>query len=131
MAPDLILEAFLRSMRVLAVVTGILVVVDSLGVQFNYPERPPHRPRANAFAWLVIAGTATGANLYLLVKGYGWIGHDAPHAAKIAAALIPSALAVSFTARAVTRAHRPWLVFGSAVLMGFIGTILALAEHLG
>lgn len=124
----IVMEAFLRSMRLVACVTGALVVVDSIGVLARHPERPPHHPRANATAWLIAGSVTTLVAGFLLATQTGWVGGAAPQHGKIAITVLWAGLSLSFTARAVTRAHRPRLVILSVILMGIFALLLALAD---
>lgn len=126
-----LLDALLRTMRVIACVTGALVVVDSTGILLNYPERPPHRPRANALAWFIIAAAISGVAAALLLERFGWIGPSSPTRAKVYLLTLWAGVSAGFTARAVTRAPRPWLTIGSALLMVAFGTLLALYDPRG
>lgn len=126
--PDLLdhlLAAFLRAMRVFAFVTGMLVIIDSCGLLLGVSEVPPHRPRANATAWLVAAGLACASSGWLLIRHVSWVTASAPVSDRVAGTMIWTGLGISFTVRAITRAKRPALTVWSAVLMCLLGTVLA------
>lgn len=124
----LLVSALIRAVRVLAVVTAVMVVIDSCGILLSVGERPPHRPRANALAWLVAAGAIASAGFYLLSHRYVFVTAADPLEAQIVTGAMWVLLSVAFTLRAITRAYRPGLVVLSVVLMGGFGTALALAE---
>lgn len=123
-----LLDAIRSTMMAVCCATGILVGVDSIAILASYPEKPPHRPKANAFAWLVAAISVTGFTSFIIIRRMTWIGPQAPVDAKVAMLLFLTGLAAAFTARAVTRARKPWLTVLSAVLMSVLGTILALVD---
>lgn len=124
----MLLDAMRRTMLVVSCVTALLVTIDSIAVLMNYPEKPPHKPRSNAASWLIISLT-TGVTLgYLLFMRHDWVGEDSPADAKAAILIFYFGIASGFTARAITRAPRPWLTVSAVVLMSVVGTILALLE---
>lgn len=124
----LFLEAARRAMLAVDVAIGLLVVIDSIAILCSYPEKPAHRPKANAMSWLIAAGTVSVVGSYLLYNRYSWVGVQSPADAKIAILFLYSGLAAAFTARAVTRAPKPWLTIGSALLMSVFGTFLVLLD---
>lgn len=128
-APLVLLDALRRTMLAVCCATGLLVSIDSIAILLSYPEKPPHRPRANATAWLIGSLSVTLVTIYLLWNRYNWIGPDGPVDGKIAMLCLWTGLAAAFTARAVTRAKKPWLTIASAVLMSVFGTILVLLDH--
>jgi hypothetical protein len=129
--PSTFADAFLRAMRVLACVTGLLVVIDSVGVLMRVPEFPRHRPRANALAWLIAGATAALVSGFLLAGRYGWIGAQSSLTAKLVGTSTWVGFSIAFILRATTRAPRPWLTITAALLMSVFGTVLALADPLG
>lgn len=129
--PNLIehlLAAFLRAMRVFAFVTGMLVVVDSCGLLLGVSEVPPHRPRANATAWLIAAVMACFASGWLLLRQVAWITTMTSVSDRLTASLVWAGWGISFTVRAVTRAKRPALTIWAAAGLCVFGTALALVS---
>ena len=94
--PDLI-EAAYRGLRAIALVTGILVAIDSVGVLLCARENPPHKPKWNAAAWLIGSGSAATITGSLILGGY-------PANNMVAPIFLYSGLSVSFTIRAISRA---------------------------
>jgi hypothetical protein len=125
-----LLDALRRTMLAVDVAAGILVGIDSVAVVCSYPEKPAHRPRANALSWLISSLTMTLVGSYLLYNRYTWVGDDSPVDAKIAILILYAGIAAAFTSRAVTRATKPWLTVTSAILMSVFGTILVLLDGL-
>jgi len=124
------LDALRRTMLVVAAASGVLVGIDSIAILMSYPERPPHRPRANALSWLIASAAVTCAGGYILFNRIDWIGAEAPIDAKAALVVLYAGLAAAFTSRAVTRAPRPWLTVSAALLMSAAGTFFALLDPL-
>lgn len=123
-----LIEAIYRGLRAVALVTGALVAIDSVGVLFKPVEYPPHRPKANALAWLIASISVAGVSGYLTAGEYGLIGARAPHAVPI---MLYGGLIVAFTIRAITRAHRPWLTVISACCMSCLAVFMAWQDVAG
>lgn len=124
--PDLV-EAIYRGLRAIALVTGALVAIDSFGVLCKPIEHPPHRPKANAAAWLIASLAVAGASGFLTAGEYG-MGANREHMVPI---IMYGGLVVAFTVRAVTRAHRPWLTVISASCMSCLAVLLAWQDLAG
>lgn len=122
----LVLEALIRASRVVAGVTGALVVIDSVGILLGPLEKPPHKPKWSAFAWLVGGLTVIAVTGILIDARSGFVGHGDPRAAQLSVLGMYVGLASMFTIRAISRAHRPWLVLLSALGMTSAGILYTL-----
>lgn len=107
MTDALIVEAALRTMRAVVMVTGGLVTLDALAVWFSPVERPPHRPRLNALAWGIAGLASSLIGAWLLWGGNNIIGADNPTSQQWPIAALWGAFATAFTIRAASRSHRP------------------------
>lgn len=126
----ILLDATIRSARMTALVVGMLVAADSLGVIFLSREVPPHKPYANAAAWLMAgAVTAFGATL-LLASGYTVVGDASAIFGKAVVSGLWLGWAAAFAVRAATRAKRPRMVVVSAALIFVAGIAFAFLDRL-
>jgi hypothetical protein len=121
------LADLLRALRVLVSVTGMLVMIDSLGICLRRDETPPHKPMWSAAAWLIGGGTVAIANMFLLSRGSTFVGPGAEPVEQLATVLLYLGLASAFTVRAISRARRPWLIVSSAAGMAAYGVFLTTA----
>lgn len=126
----LLLEALLRSVRMVALVTGALVAVDSAGILLSPHERPAHKPKWSALAWMILGVTFFASPAYLLADGAVWVGDDGPTDAKLAVIGIYFGATVGFTVRAMSRAHRPALTALAMFGMVAFGVAFALRDLL-
>ena len=113
-----IADALYEGLRAIALVTGILVAIDSIGVLFGAQERPPHSPKWNATAWLIASAVVACVSGYLTVEQYGVIGTTGT--LTYTPILLYGGLVIAFTIRAVSRAERPWLTVISACCMSVV-----------
>lgn len=121
-----ILEGAVRASRTAAIITGTLVTVDSIAVMLDQRARPP-RPHVSALAWLIAGLVVSVVGSFLISQRVLFLSDLSRHLAAVAAILFWGGLAASFTTRAIARAERPWLTFGSFVGMMAFGTALAVA----
>jgi hypothetical protein len=121
---NLILEGAVRASRCAAVVTGVLVVIDSIGVMIDHSPRPP-RPRISALAWAIAGVVVAGTGIFLIGQRAILAADIGREYAQVVAILFWGGLAIAFTTRALARAQRPWLTGLSFVLMMGFGTALA------
>ncbi len=122
----LIVEVLIRAARVVAMVTGALVTIDSIGILVMRREQPPHHPAWSAAAWLIAGGSITLAAGYLLQSRVGYVAENDTTGAQVAILFHWIGLAMAFIIRAVSRAERPWLVLLSATGMAAGGIFLSL-----
>lgn len=113
-----------RAMRVVVAVTGLLVMIDSLGICLRRDENPPHKPIWSAAAWLIGGGVTALVNLFLLSRGSTFVGVASSPVEQVATLVLYLGLAAAFTVRAISRAHRPWLIIASAIGMAGYGIFL-------
>lgn len=126
---DLVLiEALLRTGRAVALVTGLLVAVDAVGVLIGSSERPPHNPKANAGAWLVAGVSSAIAAAWALIGWYGVVGPSQPPPMQWPFVVLWWGTATAFTIRASYRAARPRMVVLAAVLIALFGLALAIMD---
>lgn len=121
-------EAILHTLRILTLVTGSLVLVDSIGILISPRENPPHKPKWSAISWCIIAATASIVSGYLLLARVGWVGPTAPFEQKVVMWGLYSGLTIGFTCRAISRAHRPWFTVAAVVGLSIAGVFLAIWE---
>lgn len=112
--------AMLNALRMLTLITGTLVLIDSIGIIVSPIESPPHSPKWSALSWCVIATTAAGVTGYLVVT-------NSPPTALLNPVMYLG-LTVGFTFRAVSRAQRPWLTIIAVVGLSIAGVIFALKD---
>jgi len=117
----ILLEAFLRVIRVLTLVTGSLVLIDSIGIILLPTENPPHKPKWAAISWCIVAGTSATTAAFLLLQGAVLVSELSPFGQRMSVFMMYGGLTVGFTLRAVSRAHRPLFtilaVLGMSVAM--------------
>ena len=113
-----IIEALYRGLRAVAMVTGLLVAVDSIGVLLKPRETPPHSPKWNASAWLVASLSVSAVAGVLTVGKYPTNNLYAP-------IFLYVGLIVGFTVRAISRAERWWLTVISASCMSVMAVWIA------
>lgn len=116
-------EAILRTLRVLVVVTGSLVLIDSIGILMRPVEHPPHKPKWSAISWCVVAVTGAGVAGYLTVTSSPPTAMLNPY--------IYGGLTIGFTLRAVSRAHRPLYTVLAVIGLSIVGIIFALKDIAG
>ena len=93
------LSDLVRALRVVVSVTGVLVMIDSLGICLKRNENPPHKPIWSAAAWLIGGGAVSLTNLFLLSRGSTFVGPGADPAEQLATVLLYLGLAAAFTVR--------------------------------
>ena len=120
-------EAILRTLRVLTMITGSLVLVDSIGILVLPREHPPHKPKWAALSWCIIAGTAAIVTGYLLSTKVGLAGRSEQGTIW----LLYGGLTLGFTCRAITRAHRPWFTIMAVLGLSAAGIVFALKDLAG
>ena len=120
-------EAILRTLRVLTMITGSLVLVDSVGILVMPREAPPHKPKWAALSWCIVAASAAIATAYLLSTKQGLV---APSEQGIIWFLY-AGLTTGFTCRAVSRAHRPWFTIFAVLGLSLAGIVFALRDLAG
>lgn len=123
----LLAEAILRTLRMLALITGSLVLVDSIGILLRPVENPPHKPKWSAISWCVIAMTTAVVAGHLLTNGIGLIKTEN----QMWAWAMWFGLTVGFTLRAVSRAHRPFYTILAVIGLSIAGVIFALKDIAG
>lgn len=121
---DLIMQAAVRASRSAAIVTGVLVVIDSVAVLLDYSPRAA-RPKASAAAWLLAGAVVAIVGTFLISQRVLFLSDLDRQAAAVAAVAFWGGLACAFTTRAIARAERPWLTLASFVGMMGVGTGLA------
>lgn len=126
----LILEALLRSARMVTLVTGALVALDSIGILISPIEQPPHKPKWSAFAWLIVGSSVGGVSGYLLLTKAGWANNGDPLSEKIVIIVLYLGAALAFTVRAMSRAMRPLLSLIAMFGMTAFGILFALEDLL-
>lgn len=121
--PDLLLiEAFLRTARMVAVVAGVIVFLD----QFRTQDVPPHNKRLNALGWAAVATGAVIGGTMTLWDAYGISEPIAD--VTVARAFVWAGLATGLTMRSAMRAKRGFLVWIAAGLLGATGFIASVAD---
>lgn len=118
-------EAIFRTLRVLTLITGSLVLVDSFGIMLMPRENPPHKPKWAALSWCIIAGTAACLTGYLLATGQSIVQQP------VTAWFLYAGLITGFTCRAITRAHRPWFTIMAVLGLSLAGIVFALKDLAG
>lgn len=119
-------EALIRAARAIAVVTGLLVVFDSMGILVGPYERPAHRPKWSAVAWILVGGAPSLVGIWLIKDQVGLVGTESPPRQQMLIFLMWAGLACGFTLRALARAERPWMVAASGVGMSIAAVSYAL-----
>lgn len=125
LAPNVV-EAIHQTLRVLMAVTGTLVAIDSVGILIGPVEHPAHKPKWSAISWLILASVVASVSIYLLAATTGFVGNDSPSNQRIAVWVLYSGLTVSFTCRAISRAHRPFFTLAAVIGMSIAGVLFAL-----
>lgn len=124
-----LVELCIRAARVVAIITGLLVVIDAAGILLSAKERPAHRPSWSATSWLLIGLTVAFAGSYLVSHDSGLVNVTDPVSQQLAVLSLWIGMAAGFTIRAASRAHRPHLVLISAIGMSLAGVSFALGTY--
>ena len=119
----LFIEALIRAARMIAAITGTLVVIDSLGIIIRPMETPPHRPKMSALAWLIGGLTVTIAVGFLFDGNNGYVDETDSTSSQVAIFGLYVGLTAMFVTRALTRAKRPALLGLSALGMSMTGVV--------
>lgn len=118
----LIVEALLRTARMVGVVSGGMVLVDA----FLPQTYPVCRRAANARAWAVVGlGVMVGGAL-TLVATYG--GKEPKVDATVARLILWVGISTGLVMRCACRAERPARIWLVATLIGITGFVLSLAD---
>ncbi len=123
-----IAEAILRTLRMLTLITGTLVLIDSIGILVAPREEPPHKPKWAALSWCIIAATAAIVTGYLLSVRAGMVGRSDPFYEQLAVCGLYIGLTTGFTCRAISRAHRPWFTVAAVIGLSIAGVLFALRD---
>lgn len=120
---SLIVDALLRTARMVAVVAAIMVFLD----QFRNQDIPPHDRRANALGWAAIAAGTLVAGVLALRTSYGGAALvEEP----LRMLLLWTGLATGLTMRSAMRAKRRCMVWLAAALLGIAGFTASVLEAL-
>ena len=120
-----LIEALFRGLRAVTLITGILVAIDAIGVMFKPVEHPPHKPKWNAAAWLLISLAAAFTTGYLTAGQIGLMTPEATSTERTVPLMLYIGLIGAFTVRAVIRAVKPWWTVLSVVCMSAAAVSMA------
>lgn len=124
-------EAILRTLRMLTLITGALVLVDSIGILVLPRETPPHKPKWAALSWCIVAGSAAAVMAYLVSNDTPVVTGNEPYPDVIPVWMLYAGLTAGFTCRAISRAHRPWFTIIAVIGMSLAGVFFAVWDLVG
>ncbi len=124
-----IIRAAILAARTLAIVAGVLVLLDSFKIVTGI-ERPQHHPQGNAIAWGIIAAAALIGASGLLYFGEINSGLSGNLWGEISALIVWAGFAAGLSYRDAIRSLRPRLIVKAAALFFLAGFALATMEAL-